>query len=42
MLIPLVHPLRSALLLTPLLGLGQPAMAEEESRVQQRANAVVS
>ncbi|PHS84951.1 hypothetical protein AAW02_06705 [Aeromonas dhakensis] len=42
MLIPLVHPLRSALLLTPLLGLGQPAMAEDESRVQQRANAVVS
>lgn len=42
MLIPLVHPLRSALLLTPLLGLGQPTMAEEESRVQQRANAVVS
>lgn len=42
MLTPLVHPLRSALLLTPLLGLGQPAMAEEESRVQQRANAVVS
>ncbi|UXB11559.1 hypothetical protein GP476_08905 [Aeromonas dhakensis] len=42
MLIPLVHPLRSALLLTPLLGLGQPAIAEEESRVQQRANAVVS
>lgn len=42
MLIPLVHPLCSALLLTPLLGLGQPAMAEEESRVQQRANAVVS
>ncbi|MFM9798922.1 hypothetical protein ACKKBJ_07550 [Aeromonas dhakensis] len=42
MLIPLIHPLRSALLLTPLLGLGQPAMAEEESRVQQRANAVVS
>ncbi|UCM51818.1 hypothetical protein LEO81_13325 [Aeromonas dhakensis] len=42
MLIQLVHPLRSALLLTPLLGLGQPAMAEEESRVQQRANAVVS
>ncbi|USP08412.1 autotransporter domain-containing protein [Aeromonas dhakensis] len=38
MLTPLVHPLRSA----PLLGLGQPAMAEEESRVQQRANAVVS
>ncbi|HDX8596394.1 hypothetical protein ABQG55_04190 [Aeromonas dhakensis] len=42
MLTPLVHPLRSALLLTPLLGLGQPAMAEDESRVQQRANAVVS
>ncbi|WP_017780758.1 hypothetical protein [Aeromonas dhakensis] len=42
MLTPLVHPLRSALLLTPLLGLGQPTMAEEESRVQQRANAVVS
>ncbi|MDX7831629.1 hypothetical protein [Aeromonas dhakensis] len=42
MLIPLVHPLRSALLLTPLLGLGQPAMAEDESRMQQRANAVVS
>ncbi|EKB28134.1 TPA: hypothetical protein RQM97_003291 [Aeromonas dhakensis] len=42
MLTPLVHTLRSALLLTPLLGLGQPAMAEEESRVQQRANAVVS